>query len=133
MALKCCSSCVNDRPELLFFKKPAYGINGGLFKTCSKCRATAKASLTKRKALQELDPNIGPAKKKSNISTRRNITVIVPPPVETPPALQTRLEARPKPITRPQSTPPAPIQPKSRPQSTSVYPEPHTGFLPADE
>jgi hypothetical protein len=87
MALKCCSSCVNDRPELLFFKKPAYGINSGLFKTCSKCRAIAKALLTKRKALQELDPNIGPAKKKSNASTRRNITVIVPPPVETPPVL----------------------------------------------
>jgi hypothetical protein len=133
MALKYCSSCVNDRPESLFFKKPAHGINGGLFKTCSKCRATAKASLTKRKALQELDPNIGPAKKKSNASTRRNITVTVPPPVETPPALQTRLEARPEPITRPQSTPPAPIQPESRPQSTSAYPEPHTGFLPADE
>jgi hypothetical protein len=87
MALKYCSSCVNDRPKSLFFKKPAYGINGGLFKTCSKCRATAKALLTKRKALQELDPNIGPAKKKLNTSIRRNITVIVPPPVETPPIL----------------------------------------------
>jgi hypothetical protein len=87
MALKCCSSYINDRPELLFFKKPAHGINSGLFKTCSKCRATAKALLTKRKALQELDPNIGPAKKKSNTSTRRNITITVPPPVETPPTL----------------------------------------------
>jgi hypothetical protein len=87
MALKYYSSCVNDRPKSLFFKKPAYNINSGLFKTCSKCCATAKASLTKRKALQELDPNIGPTKKKSNTSTRRNITIIVPPPVETPPAL----------------------------------------------
>jgi hypothetical protein len=84
MALKYCSSCINDRPKSLFFKKPAYDINNGLFKTCSKYYATTKASLTKHKVLQELDPNIGPAKKKSNASTRRNITVIVPPPVETP-------------------------------------------------
>jgi hypothetical protein len=87
MILKYCSSCVNDRPKSLFFKKPAHGINSGLFKTYSKYRATAKASLTKRKALQELDPNIGPTKKKSNTSTRRNITIIVPSPVETPPTL----------------------------------------------
>jgi len=139
MPLKCCSSCANDRPESLFFKTPALGINGGLFKTCSKCRATAKASLTKRKALQALDPNIGPAKKKSKASICRTViapippSIEIPPPVETPPAIQTRPEARPEPITRPQSRPPAPIQPKSRPQSPPAYSEPHTGFLPAEE
>ena len=56
MVFKYYSSYINNCPKLLFFKKPAYSINSGLFKTCSKCRATAKASLTKRKALQELDP-----------------------------------------------------------------------------
>jgi hypothetical protein len=84
MALKYYSSCINDRPKLLFFKKPAYSINSSLFKTYSKCRATTKALLTKHKVLQELDPNISPIKKKSNTSIRRNITIIVPPPVETP-------------------------------------------------
>jgi len=112
MAPKYCSAYAQQRTELFFFKNPTLGVNSGFYKTCYKCRghkATAAAN-AKRKALQELDPNIGPAKKKSNASIRRNITVTVPPPVETPPALQTRLEARPEPIARPQSTPPAPIQ-----------------------
>jgi hypothetical protein len=70
MALKCYSNYANNRPKPLFFKKSAYGINSGLFKTYSKYRATIRASTAKRKALQELDPNIGLTKKKSKASIR---------------------------------------------------------------
>jgi hypothetical protein len=101
MVLKYCFNCVNNRPESLFFKKPTRGINSGLFKTCSKCRATVRALTTKRKVLQELDPNIGLAKKKSKASIRRKAIALIPPLVETPPVIQICPEARPKLITHP--------------------------------
>jgi hypothetical protein len=89
MAPKYCSACTQQRTKSFFFKNPILGVNSGFYKTYYKCRGhkTTAAANAKRKALQELDPNIGPIKKKSNTSIRRNITIIIPPPVETPPAL----------------------------------------------
>jgi hypothetical protein len=129
MALKYCSTCAQQRTKSFFFKKPALGVDGGFFKTCSKYRGHQATANTKRKALQALDPNIGPIRKKSKASTRRKVIAPIPPLVETPPIVQTRPEAR----TRPQSIPPAPIQPESRPQSPPTHVEPHNGFLPADK
>jgi hypothetical protein len=88
MAPKYYSAYAQQRTKSFFFKNPVLGINGGFYKTCYKCRghkATAAAN-AKRKALQELDPNIGPAKK-SKASTRRKVIAPIPPPVETPSAI----------------------------------------------
>jgi hypothetical protein len=102
MAPKYCSAYAQQQTKLFFFKNPALGVNSGFYKTYYKCRghkATA-ATNAKRKALQELDPNIGPTKK-SKASIRRKVIALIPPLVETPPIIQTRPEARPELITRP--------------------------------
>jgi hypothetical protein len=87
MAPKYCSGCIQQCTESFFFKNAELGVSGGFFKTCSMCRATKLACTTKRKALQALDPNVGPAKKKSKASTRRKVIAPIPPLVETPPVV----------------------------------------------
>jgi hypothetical protein len=133
MAPKYCSTCIQQRAESFFFKNPTLGVDGGFYKTCSKCRGHKSTAETKRKKLQELHPNVGPIKKKSKASTNRKVIAPIPPPVEPPYTVQTRPETRHGPITRPQSIPPALIQPKSRPRSTPACSQPHTGFLPPEE
>src|SRR5277367_1480571 len=111
MDSKYCSGCYQKRPLSSFAKN---GSTGRLLASCAPCRTSNAKSNTKRKALQQLDPNV-PPKKRATASTRPKPSI--PPPAP----LESRPEAIPPPNppeSRPQTTIPPPNPPELRPQTT---------------
>ena len=119
MDTKYCSGCYQKRPISSFLRDPSAGPNSRVLASCIGCRAAKEKYNKKRKALQQLDPNIPP--KRRAIATTHPKPSIPPPnprreplfPLLNPP--ESRLET---PIYKP--TPP-PTQPQT------------PGFLPADQ
>src|SRR5277367_2869746 len=98
---KYCSSCAQKRPLSSFFKDASAGLRSRLWATCAPCRIAQEKYKTKRKALQQLDPNV-PPKKRATACTRPKPSI--PPP--TPPE------------SRPEATIPPPNPPELRPEAT---------------
>src|SRR5271167_910932 len=114
MDAKYCSSCFQKRLLSSFFKDASAGLGSRLWATCAPCRISQEKHKTKRKALQQLDPNI-PPKKRATAYTR--LKPLIPPPA----LLKSRPEATVPPPNPPESRleatiPPNP--PKSRPEAT---------------
>src|SRR5271170_2780845 len=110
MDSKYCSGCYQKRPLSSFAKN---GSTGRLLASCAPCRTSNAKSNTKRKALQQLDPNV-PPKKRATLYTRPKPSI--PPPA--PP--ESRLDATIPPPNPPESRPEAtipPNPPKSRPET----------------
>jgi hypothetical protein len=103
MDSKYCSGCYQKRPLSSFAKN---GSTSRLLASCALCCTSQAKSNTKRKALQQLDPNV-PTKKRATACTQ-------PKPSIPPPAL---LESRPE-----ATIPPNP--PESRPETTIPPPNP---------
>jgi hypothetical protein len=146
MDSKYCSGCYQKRPLSSFAKN---GSTGRLLASCAPCCTSQAKSNTKRKALQPLDPNIPPPKRRAAAYTHSKSTI--PPP--NPPA--SRLEATIPPPNPPESRLGATIPPnppalrseatippnllESRPETLIPIPTPPLiqpqapGFLPADQ
>src|SRR5271167_1789178 len=104
MDSKYCSRCYQKRPVSSFAKN---GSTGKLLATCAPCRTSKAKSDTKRKALQQLDPNV-PLKKRATACTRPKPSILPPALVE----------------SRPEATIPLPNPPESRPKATISPPNP---------
>ena len=107
MDAKYCSSCFQKRPLSSFFKDASASIGSKLRATCALCRISQEKHKTKRKALQQLDPNI-PPKKRATACTRPKPSIPPPAPLE----------------SRPKATIPPPNPPESRPGTTIPLPNP---------
>src|ERR1700716_2365630 len=111
MDSKYCSGCYQKRPLSSFAKN---GSTDRLLASCAPCCTSNAKSNTKRKALQQLDPNVLP-KKRATTCTRQNPSI--PPPAP----LVSRPEATIPPLNPPASRPeaiPPPNPPESRPETT---------------
>src|SRR5271169_5267489 len=98
MDSKYCSGCYQKRPLSSFAKN---GSTSRLLASCAPCCTSNAKSNTKRKALQQLDPNV-PPKKRATACTRPKPSIPPPAPLE----------------SRPEATIPPPNPPESRPEAT---------------
>jgi hypothetical protein len=131
MDSKYCSGCLQKRLLSCFPTNKS----GKVLATCNSCRATQANRNTKRKALQELDPNL-PSKRRV---TGPKTTTTTPSILEPRPIAPTVLESRPNP------NPPAPLESRPNPPSVlethPIPPQPlqpppipsENGFLPAEQ
>jgi len=117
MDSKYCSGCYQKRSLSSFAKK---GSTSRLLASCALCRTSQTKSNAKRKALQQLDPNI-PPKRRATACTRLKPSI---PPLA---LLELRLEATIPPPnqakSRLEATIPSPNPPKSRLEAT-ILPNP---------
>src|SRR5277367_4183508 len=133
MASKYCSACIQKLPLSSFLANASADLGSKVFKTCIACRGKSK---TKRKALQELHPNV-PPKKRATTCTHPKPSILPPTPLKSrleatipPPApLESRLEATIPPPNPPESRPETPIRVPTPPLIQPQTP----GFLPADQ
>jgi hypothetical protein len=151
MDSKYCSGCYQKCPLSSFAKN---GSTARLLASCAPCHTSQAKSNTKRKALQQLDPNL-PPKKRATAYTRPKPSIHPPAPLEScpeatihppyPPASRPEATIPPNP---PESRPNPPSLLKSHPQSPLHIPmpapaqpiqppiqplQPELGFLPADQ
>jgi hypothetical protein len=146
MDSKYCSGCYQKRSLSSFAKN---GSTSRILASCAPCRASQAKSNTKRKALQQLDPNV-PPKKRATACTRPKPSIPPPAPLESRPEttipLPNPLESCPRatippnlPESRPGATIPPPNPPESRLETPIPIPTPPPiqpqalGFLPADQ
>jgi len=133
MDTKYCSGCYQKRPISSFLRDPSAGPNSRVLASCIRCRAAKEKYNKKRKALQQLDPNIPP--KRRAIATTRPKPSIPPPnprreplfPLLNPP--ESRLETIIPPPNPPESRLETPIRVPTPPPTQPQTP----GFLPADQ
>jgi hypothetical protein len=119
MDSKYCFACYQKRPLSSFAKN---GSTGRLLACCGPCRTSKAKSDVKRKALQLLDPNIPPPKRRAAAYTRSKSTI--PPP--NPPESRPEVTISPNlPESRPETLIRVPAPPLTQPQTL--------GFLPADQ
>src|SRR5271169_3567718 len=114
MDSKYCSSCYQKRPLSSFFKDPSAGLDSRLWARCAPCRIAQEKYTTKRKALQQLDPNV-PPKKRAIAYTRPKPSIPPPAPLESRP--EATIPPNP-PESRPEATIPPPNPLESRPKAT---------------
>src|SRR5277367_6937821 len=81
---KYCSSCAQKCPLSSFFKDASAGLRSRLWATCAPCCIAQEKYKTKRKALQQLDPNV-PPKKRATACTRLKPSIPPPAPLESRP------------------------------------------------
>src|SRR5208282_4627139 len=123
MDSKYCSGCYQKRPLSSFAKN---GSTSRLLASCAPCRTSRAKSDTKRKALQQLDPNV-PPKKRATACTRPKPSILPPAPVESRPEATIPLPNPPE--SRPKATISPPNPPESRPRATIPPPNPLQSHL----
>src|ERR1700755_196487 len=137
MDSKYCSSCHQKRLLSCFPTNKS----GKVLATCNSCRTSQAKSNTKRKALQELDPNL-PSKRRDTGPKRTTATPSIPQsrlypaaPLESRPIPRIELEPRPNPPAPLESGPITRIELEPRlnpaPQAPQPPPQPENGFLSA--
>jgi len=127
MDSKYCSGCYQKRPLSSFAKNSS---TSRLLACCGPCCTSKAKSNVKRKALQLLDPNIPPPKRRAAAHTRSKLTIPPPNPPESRPnpplnPPESRLEVT-IPPNLPESRLEAPIRvptpPLIQPQTPSFLP-----------
>jgi hypothetical protein len=87
-----CSSCYRKRPVSSFLNDASADPESKVYATCIPCQASSAKANKKRKALQELDPNVPPKRPR-----------LLPPPPPPNPRLELHIPTPNSPETRPET------------------------------
>ena len=136
MDTRFCSICVKKLSPPFFLRDASSLPNSKVFATCYTCREKANMrNKKKRRALQEIDPNIGPppAQRRATSISRAPFR---PSTINQRPIPPVRAPVSPVQPSRPPPIQPLPVQPQRvqpPPVPPPVQPPPPDSFLPADQ